>query len=68
MHDDPINRLGLEPNAQRVLSVLLERAMRELPDAEAAALEGGDLERRTLAALREQIVRLERRLAERQRV
>ena len=63
MSDDPITRLGLEPNARRVLSVLLERAMRELHEVEAAALAGGAPERRELAALREKITRLEKKLS-----
>ena len=63
MSDDPITRLGLKPNARRVLSVLLERAMRELPEVEAKALAGGAPERRELAAPREKITRLERRLS-----
>jgi hypothetical protein len=63
MSNDPITRLGLESNARRVLTVLLDRAMRELPEAEVAALHGGEPERRELAALREKITRLESKLA-----
>ena len=61
-NDDPITRLGLTSNAVRVLGVLLERAMRELPEVERRA-EGGSKEaRRELVLLRRKIVTTQAKL------
>ena len=59
---DPIIRLALTSSAIRILEDAIERGLRGLPEFEAAALDGGASERRTLANERARIVRLQKRL------